>query len=231
MLFTPWTVRRLGSVEVLDALPGRAAAARVGAALTEVVAAEGPVHADRLARLVAAGFGLGRVVESRRVAILRHLPAGLRQDDGEPVVWPPGRTPEEWTGFRRTPEGVERPLEHVPLREIVNAMVATTRASAGMNADELRRSVLAVFGGRRVTPSIGERLDAALHLGVRAGRLAVDGGTISAVPGGPASRPGLTGAGPARRASRQRLVAAGPGWSGGPRAGPGGYGSARPGRG
>ncbi|GAA1298257.1 DUF3320 domain-containing protein [Pseudonocardia xinjiangensis] len=177
-VFVPWPVRHLGSVDVLDALPERAAALAVSAALTAVVDAEGPIHTDRLAQLVANAFGLRRVAETRRTAILRHLPRALRRDDVESVIWPDARAPEEWEGFRSTPEGVDRPLEHVPLREIVNAMVAATRAAAGMSREELHREVLAVFGWRRRTRGATERMDAALELGVRSGRLRFDGAMV-----------------------------------------------------
>ena len=170
----------LGSIDVLDALPAYQASTRVAEALTEIVAAEGPIHTDRLAFLVARGFGLSRVAETRKAAILRHLPRRLRKDLSEPVVWPPERDPEAWTGFRRTPVGVDRPVEHVPLREVVNAMVALTRASAGMPVEELHREVLGVFGGRRLTKGIASRLDAAFSLGMQAGRLTVEQGVVRA---------------------------------------------------
>jgi hypothetical protein len=148
------------------------------AVVDEIVAAEGPVHLDRLARLVAAAFGLGRVVESRRAAILRHVPAELAVDPLEPVVWPKGVDPDTWEGYRRTPPGVERPLDHVPLREIANAVVAKVRGAAGMGLGELRREVLAVFGGRRVTAGLAGRLDAAVELAVGSGRVVREGDTV-----------------------------------------------------
>lgn len=176
VVFAPWPVRSLGPVDVLTALPARAAAARVAAALAEVVRAEGPVHADRLARLVAHAFGLTRLVDSRRTAILAQLPPDVRRDDAEPVLWAAGQ--EGWTGYRRTPAGIDRPLEHVALREIGNAMAALTAASAGMDRDELHRATLAVFGGRRRTAGLTERLDAALDLAVHSGRLRITAGTV-----------------------------------------------------
>ncbi|WP_212612374.1 DUF3320 domain-containing protein [Pseudonocardia hierapolitana] len=174
-MFVPWTPRPLGTRDVLDALPSRTAAGAVAAALDEVVAAEGPIHLDRLARLVANGFGLSRVAGPRKEKILRHLPRGLRRDAFEPVVWPATRIPEEWTGYRRSPEGLGRPLEEIPLREIVNAMAGVARAAAGAERGDLHREVLAVFGWKRRTAGVTERLDLALDLGVRAGRLRFDG--------------------------------------------------------
>jgi hypothetical protein len=66
------------------------------------------------------------------------------------------------------------------LREIVNAMVFIARASAGISVVELQREALAVFGGRRRTRGIGERLDAAATLGARLGRLAMENGVARA---------------------------------------------------
>ena len=169
-VFVPWAPRVLGTVDVLDALPGRTTAARVAAALAEVVAAEGPVHVVRLTTLVATAFGLRRTSEGRRVAILRHLPAGLVVDDAEPVVWPADLDPATWTGYRPSPD-TARPLAHVPLRELVNAMAAVARASAGISRDELHRAVLATFGGRRLTEGLAARLDEAVELGRATGRL------------------------------------------------------------
>ena len=74
------------------------------------------------------------------------------------------------------------PFEHVPLREIVNAMVFIARASAGISVDELQREALAVFGGRRRTRGIGERLDAAgAHWAGRLGRLAMENQVASSI--------------------------------------------------
>jgi hypothetical protein len=167
--FVPWKPPTLGQ---LDAAQG----AEIRRALVAAVVAEGPIHADRLARLVANAFGLTRVSDARREAILRHLPREVRRDEAEPVLWPP--TLRDWTGYRRTPEGVDRPLEHVPLREIGNAMVALSGASAGMDRDELHRATLAVFGFRRLTASTALRLDSAVAVAVREGRLRTDGHTV-----------------------------------------------------
>ncbi|MDN5919818.1 MAG: DUF3320 domain-containing protein, partial [Pseudonocardia sp.] len=178
--FVPWAPRSLGPRDVLDALPERGAAARVRSALAEVVAAEGPIPAERLARLVANGFGLSKVAGARRDAILRHLPRDVRGDRAERVVWPVERDPEQWPGYRPAPDGQSRPIEDVPLREIGNAMVALVRASAGMPREELHRETLKVFGLRRRTGGVVERLDAALQLAHRSGRLRVPGdGTVT----------------------------------------------------
>jgi hypothetical protein len=178
--FTPWRPGLVGGLDVLDALPSQPAASRIARTLLDAVTAEGPIHTDRLARLVANSYGLNRVADSRKRAILRHLPADLRDDPDEPVIWPPHLDPDTWTGYRRTPDDVDRPLDHVPQREIVNAMATVARSSAGISRDELHTTVLAIFGGRRRTPGITDRLDAALTLGLRLGRLTTSDNTVHA---------------------------------------------------
>jgi hypothetical protein len=64
--------------------------------------------------------------------------------------------------------------------ELVNAMVVSARASAGIPREELHREVLAVFGRRNLTKGIAGRLDAALALGVKVGRLAIEQGVVTA---------------------------------------------------
>ncbi|MFC0429797.1 DUF3320 domain-containing protein [Kutzneria buriramensis] len=181
--FVPWEVKVAGRVGVLDRLPAPKSALAVMAVMDEIVAAEGPIHLDRLAKLVAAAFGLGRVVESRRATILRHVPDDLAVDSLEPVVWPKGLDPDTWEGYRRTLAAVQRPLDHVPLREIANAVVAKVRGAAGMGLGELRREVLAVFGGRRVTAGVAARLDAAVELAVASGRLVREGEALKPAMG------------------------------------------------
>jgi hypothetical protein len=86
-------------------------------------------------------------------------------------AWPPRLDPLSWNGFRRTPDGVERLLEHVSVREIGNAIVALCGASAGMNQDQLWAGTLDVFGYTRPNPAQTARLEGALGLLLDAGRL------------------------------------------------------------
>jgi hypothetical protein len=177
-----WNPRIIGALEILDALPGADASQLVAATLREIVETEGPIQLDRLARLVAGGFGLGRVSVVRNSAILRLLDPDVRADPGEPFAWPSRLDPLTWTGFRPTPAGIDRPIEQISRREIVNAMVALCHVSAGMNAEELKREALGVFGGRRMTANITSALDAALELGCSNGRLKLGSGGMI-VPG------------------------------------------------
>ncbi|WP_433784429.1 DUF4011 domain-containing protein [Actinomycetospora sp. CA-101289] len=154
--FQAWEPGLLGGRETLDALPEPAAAARVRRALADAIAAEAPIPLARLARAVARAFDLNRVRQERVDAILALLSPDLRVVDG--VVWKPGTDPASWTEFRGSADGMSRPFEDIPLKEIANAMDAVSRESGGMDREELYRETLAAFGGRRLTTGIRERL-------------------------------------------------------------------------
>ncbi|GAB2680928.1 DUF3320 domain-containing protein [Thalassiella azotivora] len=182
--FVPWTPDRVRSRSTLDALPSPRAVAQVRSVVEQVVAAEGPVHQDRLAKLVASAFDLTRVSASRADAILRTVPPELRTDTAEPFLWPANVRPTDWTGFRRPVDGGSRPIEEISLRELGNAMAALCVASMGIETEELLKESAAVFGLRRVTATVRDRLQQALDTAVASGRVQVSGTLVTATPGG-----------------------------------------------
>jgi hypothetical protein len=163
--FIPWVPPLLGDRGVLDALPAAGAVQLVYEAMIAGIEAEGPIHRDRLIRGVAASFGLHRVVAARHAAIQTQLPPSLLADAEDPhLVWPPSLDPLSWQGFRRTPDGVERPLEQISVREVGNAMVALCGAAAGMSQDQLWAGTLEIFGFTRRSAAHAGRLETALRL-------------------------------------------------------------------
>ncbi|GHS86024.1 DNA helicase [Actinomycetota bacterium] len=177
--FRPWAPHPAGPRSTLDSLPSAGAAATVRAVVEEIVAAEAPVHTDRLVRLVATAFGLTRLTPARAAAILREVPADLLPDepgaDGttEPFAWPRGLERRQWVAYRRAAPGTSRPVDEVPLRELANVVVVLAQASAGAHEDDLLRAVLAELGGTRLTAGVRGRLAAGLELAVREGRVRV----------------------------------------------------------
>jgi hypothetical protein len=169
--FHVWEPRPLGTVGDLDQLSARAPRERVAAALRDAVETEGPIHFDRLVKVVASSFGLGRVSEARATAIMRLLDPDLRADGSEPFAWPQRLDPDGWRGYRPTPDGLDRPIEQISKREIVNAMSAICSASAGIAPEELKREALRLFGGRRMTAYATAVLSGALEQGLASGRL------------------------------------------------------------
>ena len=167
--FIAWAPRPAGEKKQLDQLSDPNVARLVRRVLTAGIKAEGPVHRDRLTRLTAAAFGLTRVTEARRDALLALLPR-TATTVGD-VVWPAGVDPESWTSFRRQATSGGRPLEHVPAEEIGNAMVALARSGAGLTKDDLYLQTVELFGHRRRTPALLPLLDAALAATVGRGRL------------------------------------------------------------
>ena len=178
--FRPWRGTALGERDVLDRLPEPAAARLVGRALEDAVLAEGPVQVDRLARLVASCFGLTRVSGTRAADILGQLDRRLLPDPTEGFAWPSSKRPSDWEGFRRASADELRPVDQVSLRELGNAAVALCRVSAGMQEDELLRETLAIFGGRRLTPAIQERMTDALDRALHQCRLTKEAGVYRA---------------------------------------------------
>ena len=167
-----WRAGRRGDVDVLDALPSPRAAAKVRSVATEAIEAEGPVQPDRLAKLVAGTFGLGRVGEDRKKAIKRLVGSQHRRDTDD-FYWPESIDPDTWLYVRAATASRPRHLEEVSLVEIANAMRLVAEQSGGASAEELKRGALALFGGRRITEAIGKRLDAGLRVAVERGRVQV----------------------------------------------------------
>jgi hypothetical protein len=166
--FVPWIPKVAGEKSVLDELPAAKAARVVRRVLTAGIKAEGPIHVDRLARLTVGAFGLNRVAESRKEALLSLLPPSAVVDD---YLWPDGVDAASWTGFRRQMSSTDRPLEHVAPEEVANAMAALCRAGAGMRRDELLTQTAAVFGYKRRTPTVTPLLEAAVGWALERGRL------------------------------------------------------------
>ncbi len=169
--FVPWTTSLYGDVSTLDRLPDRRAAEQVRRVLESVVEAEGPVHLDRLCRLVANSFGLNQVRAARADAIRRLVPSDLRRDRSEDFAWPRSLDLAGWRTFRREPAEVTRGLSEVSRRELVNAMASICSASAGASRDELLREVGKVFGVQRLASAKSAQLSSALDQAVSDGRL------------------------------------------------------------
>ena len=166
--FAPWAPKPAGERKALDQLADARTARAVRRLLLAGVKAEGPVHRDRLVRLAAGAYGLTRVTETRRDALLALLPAEQLAGD---FVWPEGVDRAGWTGFRRQAASADRPLEHVAPEEVGNAMVALCPAT-GTTAEELFPRTAEVFGYRRRTPSLTPLLERALEHVLSSGRLA-----------------------------------------------------------
>ncbi|WP_024442652.1 DUF3320 domain-containing protein [Mycobacterium sp. UM_WGJ] len=162
--FREWEPVVAGDISVLDNLQADYLKQMVRGVIRDVIAAEGPIHPDRLAKLVAGAFGLNRVAESRRKAIRQLVPSEYRRSsDREAFYWPTDVDPSAWRAVRCPVDGESRPIDEVSLIEIGNAMLVIAEQTGGIEAEELKREALGLFGGKRMTAGIEARLGEALR--------------------------------------------------------------------
>ncbi|WBP95945.1 DUF3320 domain-containing protein [Mycolicibacterium neoaurum] len=169
--FTPWSPIVIGSVSVLNEIHTSYNRSHVVKIIESIIDAEGPVHRDRLGKLVAGAFGLGRVSEGRLRSIQQVVPSNYLRGDDREFYWPNGMGPATWRNVRTSKRGEGRALGEVSLVEIGNAMRVVAEKTGGSGVDDLKREALALFGGIRVTKDIGARLDEALERALTVGVL------------------------------------------------------------
>jgi len=158
LAFEPWEPVPVGDVSVLDDLPKVAAKQKVRAVAVEIVEAEGPIHVERLAQLIAASFGVQKLHANRAVKITRQAKAaGLLIDKGK-FVWPDGVDPEAWAEFRPNTSQVERPFLFVSPVEIANVMRFLKKRTAGISDTDLDMATLRTFGRKRRTKQFAAHL-------------------------------------------------------------------------
>lgn len=177
--FREWVPQAVGDLGVLDELAMQYAKQKVRTVIDGVIAAEGPIHPDRPVKLVAGAFGLNRVAESRRKAIRQLVPVDYyRRSDPEGFYWPAGIDPETWRVVRCPVDGAGRVLDEVSLIEIGNAMLVVAEQTGGIEAEELKREALGLFGGKRMTAGIEAQLAEALERAVGSGLLILSGARL-----------------------------------------------------
>ncbi|WP_301120926.1 DUF3320 domain-containing protein [Mycolicibacterium fortuitum] len=181
-VFSGWTPRVAGDKSSLDELGSAWAKDQVTRVIREIVDAEAPIHRDRLAKLVAGAFGLGRVNDDRRRAIQRIVPAEYRRKDDADFYWPVDVDPASWKLLRQPKSGVTRVLDEVSLIEIGNAMIIVAEQTGGVEREEIKREALTLLGGKRVTQAIGARLEAALQRSLDVGVLKLSAAGVVVVP-------------------------------------------------
>ncbi len=160
--FTPAHMEIVGSKDVLDQLPDRAAASVVRAQVLDVIQTEGPVETGRLARIVARRFGLNTVRAARVDDIVRLVPkAQLRKSKKMgSFAWPVDLDPDVWNGYRRAAGSASRTLDEVAPQEIANAMLAVLEEHQIEHVDDLLRRTADIFGVTRLGVKVRTRLEA-----------------------------------------------------------------------
>jgi hypothetical protein len=173
--YKPWSVRRFGSVDVLDTLYSRRSVVAVRDAIRTVVEAEGPIHQERLAKLVCAAFELNKVNWQRANSVLKLLDKTEHYCDRDGFIWDASTDREMWEDFRPNGADISRKPEHISVVEIRNAMVEIVRVSGGIAVDELHRETIRTFGGKRLTAGVTARLNEGLQYGIDTARVEMRG--------------------------------------------------------
>jgi hypothetical protein len=171
-IFVPAPAGIVGDKNVLDTIGDRASKEQVKRVIAEIVAAESPIHVDRLGKLVAARFGL-TVVRQGRIDDIAHLAPGAQKHRSAlgVFVWDESLDAETWRKFRRTPLGSDRKLEHVAPEEILNAMQEVLVADEDMEFDGMLRVVAEIFGFARLSAPVRAHLTRVFNWAQRSGRL------------------------------------------------------------
>lgn len=180
--FSPASEDAVADVSVLSELNRRANRDRVAEQIRDVVRHEGPVEAGRLAHVVGARFGLSRVRESRRLAILGCAPADVTKQTGPlgTFYWPQDVDPAQYGRFRRTPADVSRGVSEIAPEEIGNAMLFVLSRDARMTKEDLIYETKELFGFSRAGRHIRERFEAVIDSLARRGRATLDGDWVAA---------------------------------------------------
>jgi hypothetical protein len=148
--------------------------------MTEILQESGPISVERLSRRLVKAYGRTRLVGDRLAQLRSMVPHDVRRDREEGFLWPAGRSPQDWTGFRVSDDLKARPLGDIALIEIANAMASVAAQAMGIDEDELFKQAYRLFGGSRVTEPVRERMTQALEVGVARERLATRGGVVTA---------------------------------------------------
>lgn len=173
-------LQNLGSKEMLDDLGEPANAQAVSQALTDVLYTEGPIGANRLAKLVADAFGMQRLHPKRREKILALLTSGAQREKtkfGE-FIWPEGTTPQDFKVFRTGSIYGPRALVDICDEEFNNALAWVIDTQKPLE-EETSEAVARVLDLTPARTEIRERMEAGLRALENANRLIRRNGRLS----------------------------------------------------
>jgi hypothetical protein len=143
--------------------------------IANVIADEQPIVPDRLIRLVARGWGVGRVTERVRQRVRELLPAAVVEQGG--ALFADAASAAAFAGFRTADDGA-RGAEELPAVEVEHAMLWLLRQHLALSADDLARETARCFGITRLGSVVRAVMDEALERLCAMGRAWRDGETV-----------------------------------------------------
>jgi hypothetical protein len=166
----PWTVAVIGEQADLDSLRPRRVKEMVRSLIEDIAEAEGPVHRDRLTKLVGYGFGFARLSAVRAKRITHQIPQASVFIDEHGFVWPEGIDTSRWL-IHRTSVEVQRPFEEISPVEIANAAASLLKDDGTLSTADLRQKILGQFGRRKKSKGADQQVDLGIACAVSSGRL------------------------------------------------------------
>lgn len=158
--FEPAPVRLVGTPTDIESVSARL---RINQLVEMLTRQEGPVSPDRVTKFVGSCFGVERLSERKRSAILSHVD-GRFQRDAEGFYYPPGLEPHTFRDWHRAGNTVSRNLADISLMELGNAAAAVAKAVQGIRNEQLVTQLLQVMGILRATEGLKSRASAAIEL-------------------------------------------------------------------
>ena len=173
----------VGAPEDLKAPVPPAVADKVKKAILDVLQQEGPVEELRLGKLVANAFGIKRVRASRIEVVLEHVPGEQRRSsEFGAFIWPPSLRPDTWSYFQRQQSGEEgtRAIKEISPEEVRNALLYLVETEGGISRPDAIADLAAIFGVKRVSKGVRERLDSLISHSLASGDCTEEGGRLIA---------------------------------------------------
>ncbi len=139
---------------------------------------EAPVSEALLTKRVLESCGILRgsgKVRTRNNALYRKLGLSVTQQEGGRILWRAGQIPDDYTGFRRTGEGLhKREAKDVPQQEAANGVCAVLEGTEGMDKAELLKETGKMLGYSRLGVSVLAAMERGVEYAQRQGRIQVD---------------------------------------------------------
>ncbi|GAA1365409.1 Swt1 family HEPN domain-containing protein [Arthrobacter rhombi] len=166
----PWNVAVIGEQADLDSLRPTRVKEMVRSLIEEVAETEGPIHKERLARLVGYGFGFSRLSAARINRITNQIVHAAVFVDDYGFVWPEGIDTNKWL-IHRTSTEVQRRFEDISPIEIANAATALYNADSSLSKADLRHKVLKQFGRKKKSKGSDAQLGLGISHAISSGRI------------------------------------------------------------
>lgn len=166
----PWNVAVIGEQADLDSVRTTRVKEMVRSLIEEVAETEGPIHKERLAKLVGYGFGFSRVSTARTKRIINQLTHAAVFVDSHGFVWPEGIDTTKWL-IHRTSTEVQRRFEDISPIEIANAATSLFNAHRNLSKVGLRQKVLEQFGRKKKSKGSETQLELGISHAISSRRI------------------------------------------------------------